>query len=76
MASCTLGGMKTMILIDNGVTQLVLTPENEWETNALKCLSTANQTLETKWGCFYECQGGFMREGTRDDSLILRVLRP
>jgi hypothetical protein len=75
------GQMKSAIYLDEGNTQLVLTPENDWERNILHMM---HGELKDKsyWGQFYECQGGWIRQyeahysasrPLQDDSLILRV---
>jgi hypothetical protein len=68
--------MKSAIYIEEGVTQVVLTPENEWERNSLKMIKNAGD-LQIFEGGFYECQGGWYRHsrgtGYNESSLILRV---
>ena len=76
--------MKTAIYIEDGTIQLVLTPENDFEKNALK--SFGNKKTETNifGGSFYDCRGGWVRQndyyssniyggGSDDRSLILRT---
>lgn len=76
--------MKTAIYIEDGVVQLVITPETEFEKNALSSLR--NKPLEAQLfsGSFYDCRGGWIRQTAysrpgpysvdRDDqSLILRT---
>jgi len=74
--------MKSAIYINEGTTQVVLTPENQWEESTLKMISGSPHVLQTYYGQFYECLGGWYRRdqyaGTRD-SLIFRIdkaLRP
>jgi hypothetical protein len=74
--------VKSAIYVEQGVTQVVLTPENEWEKNALRMVYDAmqNGTASAYEGEFYECRGGWNRwapyGGTSDDrSLIVRVVR-
>ena len=56
--------MKAAIFINDGLTQVVLTPENDWEKNALQMIAnSAGQDAKTFWAKFYECQGGWLREG-------------
>lgn len=56
--------MKAAIYIEQGVTQIVLTPENEWEKNALKMIAdSSGQESQTYWDKFYECRGGWYRHG-------------
>jgi hypothetical protein len=64
--------MKTAIYIEQGITQLVLTPENDWERNIVKSITEGKDTVEIKRGGFYHCQGGWVREQSEpSDSLIL-----
>lgn len=76
--------MKVAIYIEDGVTQLVLTPEGEWEKNAVGNIEEGAARIVVRRGSFYECQGGWHRyrqplygfAGARngyDHSLILRV---
>lgn len=67
--------MKTAIYIENGLVQLVLTPENEWEKSALRSFEGGVPKATIHHGSFYDCRGGWTRhsEGTNDRSLILRV---
>ena len=64
--------MKTAILIRGDITQLVLTPETAWETAALSDLKDG-QTVEIKRGSFYFCKGGWEKEGSTDDSVLIRI---
>jgi hypothetical protein len=64
--------MKIAIYIENGITQLVLTPENDWEKSSIQGIQKG-QKLEVYRGCFYGCLGGWMRHGENNDSLILRM---
>ena len=79
--------MKTAIYIEDGVVQLVITPESDFEKNALS--SFQNKPLEAKIfsGTFYDCRGGWVRQkqyyepravdfldrDDKDKSLILRI---
>lgn len=77
--------MKTAIYIEDGVIQLVLTPENKFETDALGSFSSSPLSVSIKEGQFYNCQGGWTRHQDtdyngylhtrdRDKSLILRMV--
>jgi len=69
--------MKVAIYIEEGATQLVLTPENDWENSVIKALKTGEQTVGVNYGGFYFCQGGWFRESGNRDSLILTTgLKP
>lgn len=75
--------MKTAIYIEDGVVQLVITPESEFEKNALS--GFRDKPLEAKLfvGAFYDCRGGWVRQREYlpdhwdsrkgDESLILRT---
>jgi hypothetical protein len=55
--------MKTAIYIQDGITQLVLTPETNWETTALNEFQPDKPPPTVLRGDFYNCQGGFFRYG-------------
>jgi hypothetical protein len=74
--------MKTAIYIEDGVVQLVLTPENKFEQNALSSFKGKPMKTSIKLGQFYDCQGGWTRHGSggqydglngTDHSLIVRT---
>lgn len=65
--------MKTAILIKDDVTQLVLTPENEWEKSVLKSIEVHAESTKLLRGSFYETRGGWDRMSTGDESLMIRV---
>lgn len=71
--------MKTAIYIEDGVVQLVLTPQNEFETNALRSFDGDKLNVVIKTGQFYDCRGGWTRHSNSmqvdecDRSLIIRV---
>ena len=79
--------MKTAIYIEDGVVQLVLTPENDFEKNALSSFDGKETTTEIFIGGFYDCRGGWIRQNhyfqsrgmggdnSRDNSLILKTVR-
>lgn len=65
--------MKVAIYISEGTTQLVLTPESDWEKNIVDQISQGPQQAHIYRGSFYECQGGWVRHGMSENSLILRT---
>lgn len=69
--------MKTAIYIEDGVVQLVLTPESKFEVNALTTFKDKPLAVRVYEGAFYRCQGGWNRHieypGNQDHSLILRI---
>jgi hypothetical protein len=75
--------MKTALWMVDGVTQVVLSPETEWERTALRQIQSGKLTVLS--GSFFECRGGYWRgtattqgiydrEPTREDT-ILRIDR-
>lgn len=81
--------MKTAIIIADGIKQIMFTPENDSEKQALKMITPQDDiTLETHTGTFYnsspesakgytvsECKGGYLRAFEDKNSLMI-VLRP
>lgn len=76
--------MKTAIYIEDGVVQLVITPESDFEKNALRSFDNNPLEAELFAGSFYDCRGGWTRqteiypalhglEKKEDRSLILRM---
>lgn len=81
--------MKTAIYIEDGLVQLVITPETEFEKNALTTFR--NKPLDAKLfsGGFYDCRGGWVMQSAyrgprgaydyddnhRDQSIILVATR-
>ena len=78
--------MKTAIYVEDGIMQIVLTPETKFEKEIFRKLDDKD-IKETKImnGSFYSCNGGWMRQkssnvgmysdnkNSDDCSLILRV---
>lgn len=67
------GAVKISIYIEQGVTQIVLTPESEWEKSVIRSVEENQTNLTIRRGQFYHCQGGWDRLGSGDDSLIIRT---
>ena len=79
--------MKTAIYIEDGVVQLVLTPESDWEKNALSSFKTDDGKIDASIfsGSFYDCRGGWVRQNSyyrpngyavgdsNDQSLIIKA---
>ena len=76
--------MKTAIYIEDGIIQLVLTPENDFEKNALVSFEGKETQTDIFTGSFYDCRGGWIRQknyyrqnmyggGSDDRSLILKT---
>jgi len=54
--------MKTAIYIEDGVLQLVLTPEGDFEKNAIKLFEDKRTKVKVFSGSFYDCRGGWVRQ--------------
>ena len=52
--------MKTAIYIEDGRTQLVLTPDNDVDNKVLKSIEEL-KNIKVYRGSFYGCQGGWSR---------------
>jgi hypothetical protein len=73
--------------IEDGLEQIVLTPESKYETDMLGKLHDGTRSLEIHKGSFFDCRGGWKRYtpfraspfsyGTDDgDESTMIVLRP
>jgi hypothetical protein len=81
--------MKIALYIENGLEQVVLTPESKLEADILGKIHDGSRQIELKRGDFYECRGGWVRwkqprtrgmfsysdENDHDESTMI-VLRP
>lgn len=56
--------MKIALYIEDGLEQIVLTPETKTEEKILGKLHDGDRELSIKRGGFYSCQGGWMRHET------------
>ncbi len=76
--------MKTAIYIEDGVVQLVLTPESDFEKSAIGSFEGKPAEVQIFSGAFYDCRGGWTRQtsywgegmgrtNNEDRSLILRI---
>jgi len=63
--------MKTALYIEDGVTQIILTPESDWERVILADVDKRPVTFFR--GEFYSCRGGWDRHGSGTESLIIRM---
>lgn len=70
--------MKIALYIEDGLEQIVLTPEGDTERGILGKLTDGSRILSIKQGSFYECRGGWMRSGMSppgSDASTMIVLR-
>ena len=54
--------MKTAIYIEDGIVQLVITPETEFEKNAISTFKDKPLDAKIFAGSFYDCRGGWVRQ--------------
>jgi len=54
--------MKTAIYVEDGIVQLVITPESEFEKSALSSFSVNPMEAKIFSGAFYDCRGGWVRQ--------------
>lgn len=80
--------MKIALYIEDGLEQIILTPESATEKDILQKLHDGSREMSLKHGSFYACQGGwtryrqsYMTDGVmfpserRDDESTMIVLR-
>jgi hypothetical protein len=67
--------MKIALYIEDGLEQIVLTPESDTERAIAGKLHDGSRELSIKQGSFYECRGGWVRQSSNEDStfIILRA---
>jgi predicted DNA-binding protein with PD1-like motif len=63
--------MKTAIYIENGRTQIILTPEDDFEKNIINSVKEKQVEIASFTGTFSECIGGFIRQYNNKQSLML-----
>lgn len=64
--------MKIALYIEDGLEQIVLTPEGETEKRVLGMLHDGSREMSVVRGGFYFCHGGWMREsGEQISSMIV-----
>ena len=66
--------MKTAVYIENGVVQLVLTPEDDFERSLIGSFDGKPLETDVRFGSFYECAGNYHRQGT-DRSMFIRAMK-
>ena len=65
--------MKVSIYIEDGLKQVNLTPEDEYEKNIVNSMAENKQSLEIYKGSFYACRGGWNRQQENPDSMIIVI---
>lgn len=54
--------MKTAMYVEDGVMQIVITPETEFEKNVLGRIGESHASAKLFVGSFYDCRGGWIRQ--------------
>jgi hypothetical protein len=67
-------GMKCSIIIEEGITQLALSPETPFEKMAVERIYKESTEIKPDvfLGGYYRCAGGWNRENPNQDTLIIR----
>ncbi len=77
--------MKIALYIEDGLEQIVLTPESDTEKSLLEKLQDGSRELSIRTGSFWEVRGGYIRHephwrsiygNTSSDHSTMIVLRP
>lgn len=64
--------MKTAIYIEDGTVQLIITPETEFEKNALSTFEKKPLAAQIFSGSFYDCRGGWIKQKESPDFSLYR----
>lgn len=67
--------MKIAFYMEDGVEQIVLTPESEFERAMLQKMHDGTRELDVKKGSFFECRGHYWRHENNADESTMIVLR-
>ena len=62
--------MKIALYIEDGLEQIVLTPETETEKGIVRKMHDDHRTMSVYRGEFYPCQGGWTRHARQSPSYI------
>ena len=65
--------MKTAIYIEDGKSQLVLTPEDQFEKAIVDKIEKGRRECFIRTGSFYECRGGWVKHGAEETSLMITI---
>lgn len=68
--------MRIALYIEDGLEQIVLTPENDTEKSILGKMHEGSRELMIHRGEFYACRGGWTRHAESGVSSTIIVLRP
>jgi len=65
--------MKTSIIIEDGMSQIALTPENDFESSLLSKINIKKMEATLYSGSYHRCQAGWTREFTEPMSLLICI---
>ncbi len=65
--------MKTSIHIEDDITQIALTPENDFETHLLSKINTQKMVATLYSGSYHRCGAGWTREFQEPISLMICI---
>jgi len=65
--------MKTAIYVEDGVTQIALTPESEFEKRLLAEVPLGKTECNVVEGSFFLCSGGWNKHGIDNTSIMIRI---
>lgn len=69
--------MKAALYLEDGTTEVVLTPENDFDRAALAAIEKVEGApLRIRRGQFYHTRGGWVAHSQDPESLMLVVARP
>lgn len=68
--------MRIALYMENGIDQVILTPDTEKERAIIAAVFDGDSEISVHKGSFYECRGGWVREGIDKTSTILVLKRP
>jgi hypothetical protein len=68
--------VKIALYIEDGLEQIVLTPESDTEKGILGKLHDGTREMTIKQGGFYFCRGGWQRQSEDDRSTMIVLNKP
>ena len=68
--------MKVALYIEDGLEQIVLTPESDTEKAILGKLSAGSRDLSILKGGFFTCRGGWVRQSDGKESTMIVLREP
>ena len=63
--------MKLAVVMENDRRQIVITPETEYEIDILEGVKSDDDVQMIGRGSYYNCNGGWTRQGNTEESLII-----